>query len=778
MSLPVLSVAVDFMNDGTWTDISSYLQRVEIRRGSTRVESPIVRYEAGTCVLTLDNSDRRFDPTNLTGPYTIPADTPSSGVQQARCNRTLLSGHGYTVAVPSTDPDTAEAVLVATTQGTGEGTSFTCARPTGATTGDILVAFQAGDWGYASQMTTPSGGGTWQLLASRDNGAYDLHTKIWWKEISGAEPSSYTFFQGDQSGGIVFIAAVRNASGTTPVAAATVNNGTAFFDTPAITPTSAADYEFRFVAGSFPEATGTTWDWTNTSGYTELHDVQVGWFTSASLASKSLSGLVSSDGGTLVKPMRPVRVRAIWDAPGTSPNLVDNPSVETNTTGWASNPETTVTRSNEQAYDGSWSLKLVRNGSNLLNVHLVECQGISGNAGTAGKHVYVSAMVYVPSAAWQYFNGFALNAGSGFPPTFTANPPGPDQWFRIELATILEADVDDVQIQFWMDGSTPNGTTIGYVDDVHVEISEHDLFTGYVDSWDIEWTGPNSSVVTVPCTDAFKIFSNYDRVGGSAVGSAENSGARINRILNGIGWPAGKRKIDTGDVALQSTTLEGNALEEMQLVADTEVGELYVDGSGNVVYRRRSAITTDTRSTDSNALFGDGGGSELPYQDLKFVNDDTQFANRVIITREGSSTPQVADDPASQQEFLVKTFERSGLIMTDDTAALNYAQYILSLSAQPELRFTDLEIMPQHDEERLFPQVLNRLIGDRITVRRRPPGGGDMVEQDCFIRGIEHEIEPGRWVTRWVLQSTAKGGGFFIIGHPTMGRLDNNPLGF
>ena len=229
------------MNNGTWTDISSYLQRVEIRRGSTRVESPIVRYEAGTCVLTLDNSDRRFDPTNLTGPYTIPADTPSSGVQQARCNRTLLSGHGYTVAVPSTDPDTAEAVLVATAQGTGEGTSFTCARPTGATTGDILIAFQAGDWGYASQMTTPSGGGTWKLLASRDNGAYDLHTKIWWKEISGAEPSSYTFFQGDQSGGIVFIAAVRNASGTTPVADSVANNGTAFFDTPAITPTSAAD---------------------------------------------------------------------------------------------------------------------------------------------------------------------------------------------------------------------------------------------------------------------------------------------------------------------------------------------------------------------------------------------------------------------------------------------------------------------------------------------------------------------------------------------------------
>jgi hypothetical protein len=55
--------------DGVWEDITDYVHRVRIRRGATQLESPIPRYEAGTAVISLDNSDRRFDPTNLDGPY-------------------------------------------------------------------------------------------------------------------------------------------------------------------------------------------------------------------------------------------------------------------------------------------------------------------------------------------------------------------------------------------------------------------------------------------------------------------------------------------------------------------------------------------------------------------------------------------------------------------------------------------------------------------------------------------------------------------------------------
>lgn len=70
-------------SDGVWEDITDYVHRVRIRRGATRVESPILRYEAGVCVIELDNSDRRFDPTNLDGPYV------SGGVTQVTPMRAI-----------------------------------------------------------------------------------------------------------------------------------------------------------------------------------------------------------------------------------------------------------------------------------------------------------------------------------------------------------------------------------------------------------------------------------------------------------------------------------------------------------------------------------------------------------------------------------------------------------------------------------------------------------------------------------------------------------------
>ncbi|WP_157251130.1 hypothetical protein [Nonomuraea typhae] len=621
MAFPILNVAIDFENNGTFTDVSAYLMHFKINRGSSRVDGPLIRYEAGTCELKLNNSDRRFDPSNGSGPYTLPSGSAASGIQQAACSITQVVGHGFSVAVASTDPETIEASLRDSTVATSTSTSYTCAKPTGTASGDILVAYQSADWGNASSMSTPTGGATWQPLTSRDAGANNLHSKVWWKVAGASEPSTYTFAQASGSDGVTIVAAIRDASGT-PTFDSTDNPGTAYFDTPSLVPSGTADYEMRFVS-AVGGGSGASWDWTATDSYTEAEDAQSTSFTTASMAHKSLSGLSSGSGGTLVKPMRPVRVRAIW-----------------------------------------------------------------------------------------------------------------------------------------------NSVT-------------YDLFRGYVDAWKVIWDGPNYSEVTVPCTDAFKIFSNFDRRSTDAVSApSELSSARVSRILDNAGWSASLRSIATGDVTLQATTLDGNLMDELLITNETEVGELYVTADGKVFFRNRAAINNDSRSTTSQATFGDAGGSELPYTDLTLASDDTQLVNRVIITRVGGSE-QVAEDTASQEEFLVRTWERSDLLFNSDSSALNMAQWVLSLSAQPEQRFETITIMPQSDESNLFPQSLNRLIGDRITIRRRPPGGGDMIEQDYFIRGIEHDASPaGPWYTTWTLQSSAAGGSFFLIGDSTRGRLDLNPLGF
>lgn len=302
----------------------------------------------------------------------------------------------------------------------------------------------------------------------------------------------------------------------------------------------------------------------------------------------------------------------------------------------------------------------------------------------------------------------------------------------------------------------------------------YDLFRGFIDSWDLDWNGPNWSEVTVPFTDGFKVLASYDRVPlTTPVGEGELSSARITRILDSVVWPAGLRTIATGNSPMQATDLGGSALTECFLTADSEVGEFYIGGNGNVVFRNRHAIFTDSRSKNVQATFGDSG-SELRYKNdgLTLVYDHESLANRVQVARAGG-VQQIATDIPSVAAYLTKTFNRSDLLLQTDGEALSWAQWILLVSKDPELRFSTMVINPLRDTTNLFPQVLGREIGDRIRILRRPPGGGSAIQRDCFIRGISHSITPSTWLTTWVLQSATDYGNFFTLDDATLGVLGN-----
>lgn len=459
------------------------------------------------------------------------------------------------------------------------------------------------------------------------------------------------------------------------------------------------------------------------------------------------------------------------------------------------------------------------------------------------------------------------------------------------------------------------------------------LFTGYADQWQINYQGTSWATVVLTATDASKVFASYDRSAQLAVGAGEDSGARIDRILDAIDWPDEDRIIATGDTSVQATTLEGNVLSELQLVQDTELGEFYVNASGKVVFRNRRAILSDPMAAVSQGLFGDGGftrpilydfeldaatttgiagyygqdctvaasaaqahsgsqsmlittvgtpttayarqvtdapvvadrrymvgfwcysptsrfigaaidwddangnylttdfdgltvaattwtyvsctgtapptaagahfgptitssppagtqlyvdelsfvdlDNELPYADVTVETDDTGMANLVTVTRAGGSTEVYAEDPESRQKYLTKTYSRTDLLLLTDLEALDYAEALIYQSSRPELRFGQLILNnPQPQVEALlWPQMLGRDFGDRITVIRRPVGGGDPIERDVFVRGIEASSDGPAWRTAFVLQDAAKFS-FFVVGDPVYGVLDSNALGF
>lgn len=306
------------------------------------------------------------------------------------------------------------------------------------------------------------------------------------------------------------------------------------------------------------------------------------------------------------------------------------------------------------------------------------------------------------------------------------------------------------------------------------------LWRGYIDEWRIGYDGPNVSTATVTCFDAFTVFASYDRTAIAAVGAGETSGARVGRILDSVGWPSADRVVATGKSTVQATTLADNVLTELLLTSDSELGELYIDAEGHVVFRDRHAALTDTRSNTSQATFGDLS-PELRYADVAIDYSRSSLYNLITIGRAGG-TAQTVENAASRTAYLTRTYRRTDLIMESDTEAASQATFLLGQAAEPELRFSSMVVKPRRDSDGaglLFPQALGRLIGDRITVKRRPPGGGAVISRDVFVRGIEHRIAAGAtdWETTFVFQSATRFD-FFVLNSSVLGVLDTSALAY
>jgi hypothetical protein len=313
------------------------------------------------------------------------------------------------------------------------------------------------------------------------------------------------------------------------------------------------------------------------------------------------------------------------------------------------------------------------------------------------------------------------------------------------------------------------------------------LINGTADSWTLSYSAPSDAQAAVSCTDGFRVLAVQARTARTVFqGGGEDAGARVTRILNDCGWPSAKRSIVPGNSTLQPTLLGGTPvgvvplavaaaggtqttsavtavstlapLDELQLTAETEMGELYVNGNGFLVFRNRQALLRDTRSNTSQATFGDDPAvptTELPYASVTPAYDDSTLWNGAAIANQGGTLQQAADATSQQlppDGFGPHVYDSENLIADSDWQALGYAQFIVASSKNPELRYSAITIDPIALPATLFPQVLGREIGDRITITRRPPGGGSPNTRDVFIRGISHQFTDSTWLTTWVLE--------------------------
>ena len=247
--------------------------------------------------------------------------------------------------------------------------------------------------------------------------------------------------------------------------------------------------------------------------------------------------------------------------------------------------------------------------------------------------------------------------------------------------------------------------------------TQYNLFSGYIWSWDYNWADQSAdyALVTIQAVDAFRTFAlaNITNVSGAA--NKDLPGERINLILDEIDWPAGLREIDSGDTELENDPgITRNVLEAIQTIEQSDLGTFFIDPTGKPTYYDRNHLSTLASGT---AFLFDDTGTNIQYQDIDINYDETELANQVTLTRL-SGSPQTVSDTASIDEYFLRSYERSGLMMETNALSLSRAQLILNYRKQVRIRIDSLTLDLSSDTNRVLP-ALSLGIGEPIVVTKQ-----------------------------------------------------------
>ena len=282
---------------------------------------------------------------------------------------------------------------------------------------------------------------------------------------------------------------------------------------------------------------------------------------------------------------------------------------------------------------------------------------------------------------------------------------------------------------------------------VYLEREGVRLFTGRVTNYEYNFNGPGElDTVSVQCADDFYLISQTQL---PVIDVDEQlSSARLNAILNepSVNYPSGAaRNISTGTQTLGGhpsgghdyDTQEGtNTAAYIRLIQEAEQGRIFISADGVFTAQPRVGNTL----SGSVADFHDDG-TETPYDDLSINFGADQVTNYVSVqTLKHSSTPQIAEDTASQAEYFIQGVSITGSLLVSDAAALTLAEYLLE--PYPEPRYTGVSVAYAMLTEGQRDTLTAVEIGDTITISKTFPSGlgTTTLAQELSVEGIEHEI--------------------------------------
>lgn len=303
--------------------------------------------------------------------------------------------------------------------------------------------------------------------------------------------------------------------------------------------------------------------------------------------------------------------------------------------------------------------------------------------------------------------------------------------------------------------------------------SEARLFTGIVESWDVNWVQNMDSVVVANLVDGLARLANQRMDAAAALGAGEGTGARVTRVLDlaEVDWDATARDIDTGLHTVGAFDGDDLASTYLQAVAFSEGGALFVARDGALTFRERlNAPTTPAlHLTDDSS-----DTASVHYTDAQLASGSELLFNRIVLGGDDHSDT-TSTDAVSQTAFGIRTLSRTTLLDTD-TDAQTLADTLKVRFANPELRFSEVRVQVADHSSARQAELLGLELWDVVTLDRNPPGAGvpAVIDQTGRIDGLYWSFRPGNRAEVRIAMSAGEKQAWFIVGSADFGELDDD----
>ena len=304
------------------------------------------------------------------------------------------------------------------------------------------------------------------------------------------------------------------------------------------------------------------------------------------------------------------------------------------------------------------------------------------------------------------------------------------------------------------------------------DTAEYFLFSGYVNDYRYTFpVGQETAYVDILCSDAFRLFQMANVATIADTGAGQDTGTRINKILDDVLFPNSMRSISTGNTTcLADPATLRTSLEAIKNAEFSEgLGAFFMSPDGTAVYKSRSEVTVTLGDTaiEFNQTTG------IPYKGVKYAFDDKLIINSVVFNRVGGTAQNVFSQD-SIDRFFPHSLTQENLVAEDDAQVLGIAQNYVNTRKETTIRIDQMTVDLQD------PAVpTDTLIGldyfDNLEITNVTESGSTIVKT-LQAQGFAWDITPNKiQVTITTLEPIVDG---FIIGSSQYGIIGVSTMSY